>query len=213
MNLIGIFLSSLAVAFSGAIMPGPLLIVTIAQCTKRGIWPALLLTIGHAILEAILIAGLVLGLIKFVQKEIIFIIFGLAGGIMLMWMGAMLTKSALSRKNIAFLSEGTNGSRGSSLLSGILVSLSNPYWILWWLTIGLAYLLAAIKFGTIGIIIFFLGHILADFIWYGFVGFAIVTGRKFFNQMVFKIIFGICGAFLLFWGGKFIFDAIRNIVK
>jgi threonine/homoserine/homoserine lactone efflux protein len=213
MNLIGIFLSSLMVAFSGAIMPGPLLIVTIAQTAKKGIWSAIFLTIGHAILEATLIAGLVLGLIKLVQKEIIFIIVGLAGGAMLIWMGTMLAKSALSRKDIAFLSEDKNRSRSSPLLSGILVSLSNPYWILWWLTIGLAYLIAAIKFGIAGIILFFTGHILADFIWYGFVGFAIVTGRKFFNQMVFKVIFGICGAFLLFWGGKFMFDAIRAIIK
>lgn len=211
MNLIGIFLSSLMVAFSGAIMPGPLLIVTIAQSAKKGIWSALLLTIGHAILEAMLVAGLVMGLIKLVQKEIIFTIVGLAGGAMLMWMGAMLAKSALSRKDIAFLLEDRNRGRNSSLLSGILVSLSNPYWILWWLTIGLAYLIAAIKFGIAGIILFFIGHILADFIWYGFVGFAIVTGRKFFNQTVFKVIFGICGAFLLFWGGKFIFDAAKAI--
>jgi len=213
MNLIGIFLSSLMVAFSGAIMPGPLLIVTIAQTAKKGIWSAVFLTIGHAILEATLIAGLALGLIKLVQKEIIFIIVGLAGGAMLIWMGTMLAKSALSRKDIAFLSVDKNRSRSSPLLSGILVSLSNPYWILWWLTIGLAYLIAAIKFGIAGIILFFTGHILADFIWYGFVGFAIVTGRKFFNQMVFKVIFGICGAFLLFWGGKFMFDAIRAIIK
>jgi len=213
MNLIGIFLSSLMVAFSGAIMPGPLLIVTIAQTAKKGIWSAVFLTIGHAILEATLIAGLVLGLIKLVQKEIIFIIVGLAGGAMLIWMGTMLAKSALSRKDIAFLSVDKNRSMSSPLLSGILVSLSNPYWILWWLTIGLAYLIAAIKFGIAGIILFFTGHILADFIWYGFVGFAIVTGRKFFNQMVFKVIFGICGAFLLFWGGKFMFDAIRAIIK
>ncbi|MCL5987088.1 MAG: LysE family translocator [Actinobacteria bacterium] len=192
-------------------MPGPLLIVTIAQSAKKGIWSALLLTIGHAILEAMLVAGLVMGLIKLVQKEIIFTIVGLAGGAMLMWMGAMLAKSALSRKDIAFLLEDRNRGRNSSLLSGILVSLSNPYWILWWLTIGLAYLIAAIKFGIAGIILFFIGHILADFIWYGFVGFAIVTGRKFFNQTVFKVIFGICGAFLLFWGGKFIFDAAKAI--
>jgi threonine/homoserine/homoserine lactone efflux protein len=213
MNLIGIFLSSLMVAFSGAIMPGPLLIVTIAQTAKKGIWSAIFLTIGHAILEATLIAGLVLGLINLVQKEIIFIIVGLAGGAMLIWMGIMLAKSALSRKDIAFLSVDKNRSRSSPLLSGILVSLSNPYWTLWWLTIGLAYLIAAIKFGIAGIILFFTGHILADFIWYGFVGFAIVTGRKFFNQMVFKVIFGICGAFLLFWGGKFMFDAIRVVIK
>src|SRR3972149_5217323 len=45
---------------------------------------------------------------------------------------------------------------------GIIASISNPYWSLWWATIGLGYLALSSGQGLTGVAFFFAGHILAD---------------------------------------------------
>ena len=57
-----IFVSSFIVGLSGAMMPGPLLAVTIRHASVRGFSAAPLLVLGHAILEAALVCLLLFGL-------------------------------------------------------------------------------------------------------------------------------------------------------
>jgi len=63
----------------------------------------------------------------------------------------------------------------------MLASLSNPYWTLWWATIGLGYLAAAMKFGLKGVVVFFWGHILADYTWYALISVGITRGKRLFK--------------------------------
>jgi threonine/homoserine/homoserine lactone efflux protein len=103
--------------------------------------------------------------------------------------------------------------RGRSLhpvAGGILISLANPYWSLWWLTIGLGYLSLALKSGSAGIVTFFSGHILADLGWYSLVAAAICGGRRVLNDSVFRILILGCGVFLLALGAYFIYLGIRG---
>ena len=51
---------------------------------------------------------------------------------------------------------------GHLILRGALMSVANPYWTIWWATIGLGYILHCMRFGAWGIFFFFVGHILAD---------------------------------------------------
>ena len=92
-------------------------------------------------------------------------------------------------------------------LAGILMSLANPYWIIWWATIGLGYVLHSQKLGFIGVVFFFIGHILGDLVWYSAISFAVGKGRKFFSNKTYRILVGACAVFLAFfavwliWGG------------
>ena len=89
---------------------------------------------------------------------------------------------------------------------GILISLANPYWYVWWLSIGAAFMIKSVKFSFAGVSSFYVGHIIADFIWYLFIGFIISSGRRFFNQKVYIGILIACSLFLLYLGVKFIVD-------
>ncbi len=103
--------------------------------------------------------------------------------------------------------------RGRSLhpvAGGILISLANPYWSLWWLTIGLGYLSLALKSGSAGIVTFFSGHILADLGWYSLVAAAICGGRRVLSDSIFRILILGCGVFLLALGAYFIYLGIRS---
>lgn len=83
-------------------------------------------------------------------------------------------------------------------LKGILTSLSNPYWFIWWATIGLAYLSLSLKFGIAGAVIFYLSHIMADLVWYTFVSVGVSHSRKFLAGKGYKILLYSCSIMLVF---------------
>jgi len=94
------------------------------------------------------------------------------------------------------------------VLAGVLVSLSNPYWSIWWATIGLGYITSAWEYGIAGLFLFFAGHILADFTWYGVVAVAIARGKKVMSDRLYRGIIAVCGAFLIGLALTFIWDGI-----
>jgi threonine/homoserine/homoserine lactone efflux protein len=97
-------------------------------------------------------------------------------------------------------------------LTGALMSLANPYWIIWWATIGLSYVLSARDFGPWGVAAFFAGHILVDFLWYTFVSVGIHKGRKILPLKVYKGVIGVCALFLLGYAGFLIFNGVDRLI-
>ncbi len=193
-TLVTIFITSFIIAFSGAMMPGPLLTVTISESARKGVWAGPKLIAGHAVLEITLIAGILLGLAPLLQNELFFIIVAFAGGGIMIWMAWSMLSSI---STLEINNEASSARKGNIYLSGILMSLANPYWIIWWATIGLGYILSSIRYGAIGIILFFIGHILGDLVWYSSISFAVGKGRKIFTNKVYRILVGSCASFLL----------------
>ena len=99
------------------------------------------------------------------------------------------------------------------LSAGVIVSLANPYWSVWWLTIGLTYIFISVKLGTIGIIVFFVGHVMADFLWYSVVSVSISLGRRFFTDGVYRGIAAFCGLFLLGFSVYFFKSGFDYLLK
>lgn len=193
MNSIGlIFLTSFTIAFSGALMPGPLLTVTISESSRRGWTVGPRFILGHAILELLLLSGLFLGLVPLLTSLIAFIVIAFAGGAVMLWMALGMFRS-LSSLSL----ESSDTHSGKSLeLTGALLSLVNPYWIIWWATIGLGYVLSSRELGLAGVSAFYIGHILADLIWYTFVSVGIHKGRKILPLKVYRGMIGVCALFL-----------------
>ncbi len=95
------------------------------------------------------------------------------------------------------------------ILSGIVASISNPYWLIWWITLGSIYLLWSLSLGMAGVASFFTGHILADLGWYALVAFVVATGRRVMNAVVYRWLLVLCGLALLVLGGYFVASAVR----
>jgi len=91
---------------------------------------------------------------------------------------------------------------------GITATLSNPYWFVWWATVGLAFIARAKQFGIIGPIVFYFGHILSDFVWYSIVSILIWKGKNLLMGNGIKILILACAAFLLYLGVVFIYDGL-----
>ncbi|HHT46215.1 MAG TPA: LysE family transporter [Firmicutes bacterium] len=94
-----------------------------------------------------------------------------------------------------------------------MISAANPYFLLWWAIIGLGFLLQAYKsFGTSGIIVFYIGHILADFIWYGFISTVVGKTRRFIKENPCRLIIALLGSIVIFFGGSFFYKAMLFLV-
>jgi len=92
--------------------------------------------------------------------------------------------------------------------AGVLVSISNPYWVIWWASVGAAYMSESLEQGVAGVGAFFTAHILSDFAWLTLVAFVLATGRRIISGGVYRGIMASCGLFLLLLGAYFIYSGI-----
>jgi threonine/homoserine/homoserine lactone efflux protein len=220
-NPAAIFASSFIIGLSGALMPGPLLAVTVRDTTRRGFIAAPLLVLGHGILELALVSLLLLGLAEWLKGEAATIVIALAGCGALLWMAVGMVRevrflrfdAGAERANAAGLETGSAHGFWRPVADGVLTSISNPYWSLWWATIGLGYLVISSGQGLTGVAFFFGGHILADAAWYLFVGLTVSAGRGRFTDRIYRGIVGACAGFLFFFALSFGFFGVTKLIR
>ena len=203
-----VFVTSLLLAFSGAMMPGPLLTATISESARRGGLTGPLLILGHSILELGMVAALLFGLAPLLTSDAVFAAIALAGAVILFVMAAGMFRSLPS---LRIDWEERRSNSGPLLSAGILLSLSNPYWTIWWATIGLGYLLTCRSLGIAGVAAFFFGHIAGDFIWYSAVSLLVSRGRRLLSERIYRGLIGLCASFLVGFACYFVYAGVRRL--
>ena len=200
------------VGLSGAMSPGPYLTVTITRTLRKGPMSASLMLVGHALLEAALLVGFAFGLQYFLQRPSVALALALAGGAVLLWMGYGLLASALRGTAAAGLDGAeaavTPGRSLGAVAHGAVVSLSNPWWTLWWATIGVKLAADGLAIGAVGVLAFFIGHQLADVSWYGFIISVVHRGRGRLTDRAYGIVIGVLGLALLYMGLRFVGEGL-----
>jgi threonine/homoserine/homoserine lactone efflux protein len=206
MSLITFLLSAFVISLSGVMMPGPVTAVTIGKGTSSphaGAWMA----VGHGIVEYPLMILIFYGLgtvFKIPPVKTALLVFG---GLLLLWMGLDMLRK-ISRIDVD-----TKTDRRSPLVVGVLLSLSNPYFILWWVTIGAALVTSSLAFGTGGFLAFTVVHWLCDFGWLYFLSALSFKGGQFFGGKFQKAVFALCGGLLIFFAVKFFYDGVGSMVR
>jgi threonine/homoserine/homoserine lactone efflux protein len=201
---------SFIMALSGALMPGPLLTYTIArtvQAPRRGFLVGPLVIAGHGALEMVILCALVFGVTEFLKAPTVIKAIGVAGAILLAYMGVGLLREVFQKRAVDPLAvderqAGSLVSRMNPVLAGILLSLSNPYWWIWWVTAGSATL---IRFGVSlrawqGILLFFIGHEAGDLIWYFAVSLLTHFGKRRLSRRFYNAILAVCGVAIIAFG-------------
>jgi len=207
LSLLTIFAGAFVVGLSGAMAPGPVLTVTISETLKRGFKAGPLIVLGHAILEIILLTLISVGMGPFFQHPLVTLIFLSAGGVVLLWMGVRMIHTNKQITEEALNATGTESPYGP-ILAGVVLSISNPFWIIWWVTIGMGFVTQSLQYGLIGLVCFYCGHILADLAWYSFVSFSVSAGRRLCPPMVYRVLFLLCGTALIILGITFLSKVI-----
>jgi len=197
------------IALSGALMPGPLLTVTISESSRRGATTGPLMILGHGILELVLVVALLSGLAPILLRDDVFVGIALIGGAILLWMAFSMLKEL---PNLCLDLNVQEEKNRNLIAAGIVLSAANPYWLIWWASIGLGYIVYSAKFGMIGIAAFFLGHILADLSWYAVISYGVVKGKHLFSDKSYRRLIGGCAIFLIFFSGYFLYSGIAKLV-
>jgi threonine/homoserine/homoserine lactone efflux protein len=208
MGLAGIFLSSFVIAFSGAMMPGPMFTATMLMSSRKGFISGPLIVMGHGTLEALLVLLIYLGFGGMFKNPGVMGGIGIIGGITLLWMAYEAFRFPVN----AGTEDKGRLVNGSAFIAGIVTSLSNPYWIVWWVTIGLSYIVLSFPYGVQGVIIFYAGHILADLVWYSIVALSFSFMKRFISSKGFRAITMVSGIIFAGFAVYFVWFGIRNLV-
>ena len=214
--MLEIFIFSFLIALTGAMAPGPVLTFTIYKSVQeRGYLAGFFIILGHATLEFGIICLLLLGASLFLRDILILTIIGVVGGIFLVIFGILVIRDTIKNPlkfDFQSIEEADiKGFKGNSFLGGIYISLSNPFFLMWWAIIGLSFM---INFGIsfenpTGLLLFFLGHELGDLAFYVPISIFVYIGGKSLNPKVFKYVLIGCGVFMIGFG---IFLAINIII-
>lgn len=193
------------VALTGALIPGPMLTFTIRKSRKQK-FAGIFILLGHAVAEFILILILLAGASLLLQNLIISTLIRIIGGIFLIIFGFLVIRdTAKVDPNLDFnlKDDDVKGYKGNSFIGGIIVSVSNPYWIIWWVSVfGLTFWSRfGIVFPTpLELVVFFIGHELGDIIWYLPISIFAYLGGKSLNPKIYKYILIVCAGFMIAFG-------------
>ena len=176
-----------------------MLALSIAETARRGFWAAPLLVLGHGLAEAALVAALALGLSPFLKQELPIAVVGVLGGLFLGWMGLRLLRQKMEGPVLS----ASPSRRVFPVLGGMVVSLANPTWFLWWAAVGSTFVVWALRLGLPGLVTFYAGHILSDLSWYSLVGVMVSRGLA---TKIYRGLMTASGLFLLALAGYFIYS-------
>jgi threonine/homoserine/homoserine lactone efflux protein len=208
--LVEIPLTSFIVSFSGALAPGPLMVTAVRESSyARSFKPGLLLSLGHALAEAPITLMLTYGLLSISEDFYPFI--SILGGIVLI---TMSTLSFLKRTGVIEVSGTSQAHRPLTTVAlGATISVSNPYWITWWLTIGAAYISKSLPWGILGIVLFYVSHQMGDLVVLGSLSKLVASGTKSLGEKGLKILIVVCNIAIMVIGISFMLEGIRIFIS
>jgi threonine/homoserine/homoserine lactone efflux protein len=207
MNLFDFVVTVVVITASGALAPGPLTFAILMYGSNRGAWSGFCCAIGHTLVEFPLVFALALGLLAAASQPFIKSIIGLVGGIGLIVFGVLQIHETLktdlgsekTRKEIP----------AGSVLLGLVLTGLNPYFLLWWLTIGSVLILQALAFAALaGVVLMYVSHVWMDYAFLSALTHFGNKGKKIVGSKYYRIALITFGLILIYYGSSFVLAAI-----
>jgi threonine/homoserine/homoserine lactone efflux protein len=195
-------IQTVIISLSGVMAPGPITAVTVGSGTRSS-RSGVFIALGHGVVEMPLIVLIYFGLGHVLAiGSVKAVIFSL-GSVFLFVMGADMLRSLRSAHGMNSVHSGT------PFVAGMLLSLGNVYFLIWWATVGASLITKAVAFGLVGILSFAVVHWLCDLVWLTILSTVSYKSGHAFGARFQHVVFVICGIFLIVFGGLFLKDAIR----
>lgn len=192
------------ISLSGVMAPGPITAVAVGKGSEKpaaGVWIA----IGHGIIEIPLMVAVYFGVGHLFRADSVKTVIGILGGLFVVWMGIGMLRGIRQEAVQPGLKS------HSPFVAGILFSIGNPYFLIWWVTVGAALILRAVEYGIWGFIAFAAGHWLCDLAWDSFLSVLSFKGGQFFGKGFQRAIFALSGVMLLFFGGQLVWNSVAGL--
>ena len=205
MGFIEFGLTVVLVSTSGVLSPGPLFFANLLYGSKYGYKAGLMCSYGHTIVELPLILLLAFGALSFEVFPSFKPAISIIGGITLIAFAIMQVLSAIRKKN----RDAIQTSR-SPLLMGIIFSALNPFFIIWWLTIGMKMITDALLLASIfGLVFMFLTHIWMDYAWLTSIAHMARKGVSIIGNRYYLFLLLGLSAVLIYLGTNFILEGMK----
>jgi len=187
-------------------MPGPMFALTVVK-SYRSPWAGVWIALGHAVIEIPLILLIYFGFARFFENSTLRLVLSLLGGSMIIWMAIAMF---LTRAKVVQQGEDLPY---SALVAGIVTSGLNPYFLLWWATVGLMLVMRFLGFGITGLIVLIIVHWLCDLVWLSLVSNVVYRTQSLWGLKFQEWLFIICSLLLIGFGGWFIASGIQSVVQ
>ena len=201
MELVFFLVRVVGVSLSGVMMPGPVTAAAIAM-GARNRYAGAIMAVGHGIIEFPLIVLITLGMKGIIESTPVKIVIGLAGGAFLIAMAVQML-NGLKNANKPQVAV----SKSAPLLAGVILSGCNPYFFVWWATVGLALATTASGLGVWAFVLFALVHWLCDLIWLEALSWASFKGSVLLSPPRQRIVMLVCAIVLFGFGLLFMAGA------
>ena len=203
--MLPILLSVVVISFSGVMMPGPVTAVTLAKSYKSP-WAGTQIALGHAVIEVPLILLIYFGFAQFFQNSVVQLVLSILGGSMIIWLGISMFRAR------AEVVKGGKDLPYSAFTAGILTTGLNPFFLLWWATIGSMLVMKFLDVWHNGLVVFIVVHWLCDLAWLSFVSIMIYKTHSLWGSKFQEGVFIACSLLLVGFGGWFVVSGIQSII-
>lgn len=197
MNTFELAIEVVFLSASGVLSPGPLFFANLIYGSRQGFRGGIKMASGHTIVELPIILMLSFGLFHFSVTSVVhnatFKSIGLLGGITIVVFSMLQIRSAVIREKNRSLGNFIDRTKYSlsnkPILNGMIFSLLNPFFIVWWFTVGLKIISDSISlFGIVlGGLAVFIFHIWMDYVWLGGTSFLVQKGVSILDVRFFNI--------------------------
>jgi len=190
------------ISLSGVMAPGPVTAAAVAM-GQRSKYAGAFITLGHAIVEFPLMIAIMLGIGKLLQSQNTQMIISFAGGVLLLVMATRMLA------DLSTASEPQNNpAKAGAVWAGLVLSAGNPYFLIWWATVGLTFATRAMRSGIWVFAMFVIIHLLCDCIWLTALSWASFRGSNLLGDRGRRIVLLICSTALFVFGLIFIYNAV-----
>jgi len=192
------------VTASGALAPGPLFAANLLQGAKGGLKSGFMMSAGHTLVELPLVILIALGISSVMSFPGFSLVVGLVGGCALIGFGLIQIVGA-ARHQIKFEEVQKAGIQKKALVLGVGLTALNPYFILWWLTVGLGLVVQAVELGALlGVLIMYVSHVWMDYAWLMGTAYLSARGTMLIGGRGYRLLLLGLAAFLIYFGVGFI---------
>ena len=201
-EFLGFAVTVIIISVSGVMSPGPLFTANIIHGLKEGTSSGIKIAIGHTIVELPLIILLGIGVITLEMVPEFKTTIVILGAMGLFGFAGLQIQNVLRKK----IQTGQK-IKHNVILSGIMFSALNPFFIIWWFTIGFKLISDSIELWSYwGIGILFAVHIWMDFVWLGFIAFSASKASNLLSSKNYRILMIILSGVLIYFGINFILE-------
>ena len=207
MNMLDFGIEVIALSASGVLAPGPLFFANLVYGTRHDKWSGIKVAFGHTAVELPLIIVLAAGLFTLDSAKKYASVIGLVGGIAILAFAGLQIATILKEKR-GYDMPTLAGSKGPFIM-GVALSALNPFFILWWFTVGLKLISDSAVFGVImGVVILFALHIWMDYAWLASTAYLASKGAfALKSRRYYPILFLALAVIMIYYGVSFVSQA------